>query len=146
MSKQLVGLFICVFVRESESVRIRDIQVETVKTGLGGFHGNKGAICLRMLIDDSSVCFINAHLAAHQKEISARNNDAASILKDTNFKPLPWADFVCVNGGDGTQILDHETIVIAGDLNYRIDLPREQVIDAIDRRNFDLLVVNKFLE
>ena len=30
-----------------------------------GVGGNKGATCIRMDIYDSSMCFINSHLAAH---------------------------------------------------------------------------------
>jgi len=40
-SRQMVGLFTCVFVKESEMLRIREISLVTVKTGLGGHYGNK---------------------------------------------------------------------------------------------------------
>lgn len=33
-----------------------------VKTGLGGYHGNKGGIGIRFMIDDSSFCFVNSHV------------------------------------------------------------------------------------
>lgn len=96
-SKQLVGLYMIVFALESVAERMRDVYVDTVKTGLGGYHGNKGSVAVRFLLDDSSICFVNAHLPAHQKEVSARNQDASSILKDTKFKHL-LNDYT-VNGG-----------------------------------------------
>jgi len=37
----LVGLFTCVFVKNSERVKIRDVRAAEVKLGMGGLHGNK---------------------------------------------------------------------------------------------------------
>lgn len=37
----LVGLFTCVFVRESERMKIRDMNAAEIKLGMGGLHGNK---------------------------------------------------------------------------------------------------------
>ena len=37
----LIGLFTCVFVKEKERQRIRDVGSATVKRGMGGLHGNK---------------------------------------------------------------------------------------------------------
>lgn len=65
---------------------------------------NKGAIVTRFLIGDSSLCFVNCHLAAHQNQYSARNNDIQQILKDASFPKIgtnhPWE-----HGGDGSMIL-----------------------------------------
>ncbi|KAI8808849.1 Endonuclease/exonuclease/phosphatase [Cladochytrium replicatum] len=140
-SRQLVGLFQFVMVRTDNKFTVREVQCEMTKTGLKGYHGNKGAIATRLIIEDSSFCFVNCHLAAHQKEISARNNDTATIIKDMSFRECPdQTDGVFVNGGDGSMILDHEMVIWSGDLNYRIDLPREQVIAAINQRNWDVLM------
>ncbi|KAJ3092533.1 hypothetical protein HK102_006086 [Quaeritorhiza haematococci] len=151
--RQMVGLFQCIFAKENGveavAMRIRHVASTTVKTGLGGYHGNKGAIATRFIVDDTSLCFVNCHLAAHQKEISARNNDTATIMKETHFAAphavtqAQWAsmsEMVFVNGGDGSQIMDHENVFWSGDLNYRIDLPRDQVFDAIEKQNWDLLM------
>ena len=45
-----------------------------------------------------------------------------------------------VGGGDGSMVLDHEICVFNGDLNYRIDLPRETVLSAIRRNDLDKLL------
>lgn len=43
--------------------------------------------------------------------------------------------------GDGTLVLDHESVVFAGDLNYRIDgLERDVVIQATIDENWPLLL------
>ncbi|KAF8972404.1 hypothetical protein BGZ52_010028, partial [Haplosporangium bisporale] len=57
----LVGLFSCVFVRDQEWVNVRTdwTHVDMVKTGLKGYHGNKGGIATRLIIDDTSISFVN---------------------------------------------------------------------------------------
>ncbi|KAI0240082.1 hypothetical protein L0F63_001075 [Massospora cicadina] len=159
--QNLVGLFSCIFIKESESSRVQGIEVSTTKTGFGGLHGNKGAIAVRFLWDDTSLCFVNCHLAAGQTQVSARNNDVSTILKKTILSPMnssaaplvpealsrdqknhltAWETApLFVGGGDGQQILDHEVCVFSGDLNYRIDLPRDKVEDLIRHKEWDQL-------
>ncbi|KAI8854177.1 Endonuclease/exonuclease/phosphatase [Chytridium lagenaria] len=140
-SQQLVGLFQCVFLLERELNRCKDVASARVKTGLGGFHGNKGGVATRLVLDDSSFCFLNCHLAAHQNQVEARNSDALSIRDSMSFSPgITLHENVFMTGGDGTTILDHENVVIAGDLNYRIELPRDKVIEAIERNDLRFLL------
>ncbi|KAF2177462.1 DNase I-like protein [Zopfia rhizophila CBS 207.26] len=140
----LVGLFTCIFVKASERMKIRDVCAAEVKLGMGGLHGNKGALIVRFFIDDSSLCFINCHLAAGQTQTVHRNNDIAAIMEaealPRNRSPSDRADFF-VGGGDGSMILDHEICILNGDLNYRIDaMPRNTVIDAVKARNLAKLL------
>ncbi|OAL29509.1 hypothetical protein AYO20_09149 [Fonsecaea nubica] len=140
----LIGLFQCVFVRQSERPNIRNLQAASVKLGLKGRYGNKGALVTRFILDDSSVCFINCHLAAGQTHTSHRNNDVAAILEaealDAERDPEVRSS-IYIGGGDGTQILDHEICILNGDLNYRIDaIPRDAVINMIKRNELDTLL------
>ncbi|OAV93133.1 hypothetical protein PTTG_02032, partial [Puccinia triticina 1-1 BBBD Race 1] len=150
-TENLVGLFTCVFVKSSERAKMRDIAVTTVKTGMKGRYGNKGAILARLVIDDSSICFINCHLAAGQKHVRQRNSDLIDILEEKSFFPdapdrpassqpapcsstageLGGCSEVYVGGGTGAAIADHEICFLQGDLNYRIDADRDTVIRAI---------------
>lgn len=127
----LVGLFTAIFVRSSERAKISNVSAATVKRGLGGLHGNKGALVIRFVIDDSSLCFINCHLAAGQSHTTSRNNDIAAILESDSLPVEPNGtkrSDIFVGGGDGTMILDHEICILNGDLNYRIDMHRDSVI------------------
>jgi len=140
----LVGLFTCVFVKASERANIRDVCAAEIKLGFSGRVGNKGALIIRFFIDDSSLCFINCHLAAGQTQTVHRNNDAASIMEAAplpkNRSPADCANFF-VGGGDGSMILDHEICVLNGDLNYRIDaMPRNTIIDAVKQGNLGKLL------
>ncbi|RUP49416.1 hypothetical protein BC936DRAFT_142577 [Jimgerdemannia flammicorona] len=130
-TEQLVGMFSCILVRKSEAGRVIDKCAAVVKTGLGGLHGNKGGIAIRFLFDDSSICLVNCHLGAGQSHVLQRNQDADHILQGAELDALPDKD-VFGNGGDGSMVLDHEICIFSGDLNYRIDLPRDRVIRAVE--------------
>ncbi|KIW46029.1 uncharacterized protein PV06_01722 [Exophiala oligosperma] len=143
-TSSLIGLFQCVFIRQEERKNVRNLQAASVKLGLKGHYGNKGALITRFTLDDSSVCFINCHLAAGQTHTSHRNNDVATILEAESLDPEPDPEYrssLYVGGGDGTQILDHEICILNGDLNYRIDtIPRDTVINMVKRNELAKLL------
>lgn len=132
LSKALVGLYMCVFVRHG--VEVSNIDSALVKTGMGGLHGNKGGISVRMDVYDTSFCFINCHLAAGHSQVIQRNRDALQILTSpvTNVALGDMA----LNGGDGTRPMDHEVCFFFGDTNYRINTAREQAIKYIKDQNW----------
>lgn len=43
----MIGLLSCIFVKSAEATRLRDVALVTIKTGMGGRYGNKGAILSR---------------------------------------------------------------------------------------------------
>lgn len=139
----LVGLFTCIFVKSSLQGRIRNLQGSEVKRGMGGLHGNKGAIAVRFQIDDSSFCFVNCHLAAGQTQTSSRHSDIAAILEANLFsteRDASTRQDYYRGGGDGGMIVDHEICVISGDLNYRIDtMSRDTVAKAVQQNNLSKL-------
>jgi hypothetical protein len=143
-TSSLVGLFQCVFIRQEQRGNVQKLSANDVKCGMKGRYGNKGALITRFVLDDSSICFVNCHLAAGQTQTSHRNNDVATILEAESL--LPERDpetrsSLFVGGGDGTQILDHEICILNGDLNYRIDaMPQKAVIDQIKRGDYTKLL------
>jgi len=101
-------------------------------------------LILRFVLDDSSVCFVNCHLAAGQTQTVHRNADIATILETASLPaerdPGRRAD-VYVGGGDGGLILDHGICVLNGDLNYRIDsMPRDTIVNAVKANNLGKLL------
>ncbi|KEY67848.1 hypothetical protein S7711_04985 [Stachybotrys chartarum IBT 7711] len=135
----MVGLFTCVFVKASLRERIRNLSGVEIKRGMGGVYGNKGAVAVRFQVDDTSLCFVNCHLAAGQTQAAARHNDANAILEADVFPAERDANMRIdsfTGGGDGTLILDHELCVLNGDLNYRIDtMSRDTVVTAVKNKN-----------
>lgn len=149
----MVGLFTCVFVKSHLRSRIRNLGAAEIKRGLGGLHGNKGAIILRFNLEDTSLCFTNCHLAAGQSQTASRNSDITAILEASVLQEETDLDVRMQNyvgGGDGTMIMDHMICIVNGDLNYRIDtMSRSTVIKAIETENLakllerDQLLVSK---
>ncbi|KAK4058851.1 hypothetical protein OIO90_000297 [Microbotryomycetes sp. JL221] len=138
----MIGLFSCIFVKASEANALRDVAKLTVKTGMGGRYGNKGAIISRFVIDDTSLCFINCHLAAGQTHRRQRDQDLVDILEDrSSFVGLgsssPGAYAL---GSDGSAVFDHELCILSGDLNYRIDARRDNVVAAVENGTFESLL------
>ncbi|SMQ53402.1 unnamed protein product [Zymoseptoria tritici ST99CH_3D1] len=147
-SASMVGLFTCVFVKSAERSRIRHIHTAEIKRGMGGLHGNKGAIIMRLVLDDSSLCFVNCHLAAGQTQTLHRNNDVTAILEANALPSYPLEQAsgaqhsdVFTAGGDGSMILDHEICILNGDLNYRIDtMGRDTVVKHVQQGNLSRLL------
>lgn len=157
----MVGLFSCVFVRASQRSYINNMNTAELKRGLGGLHGNKvnlttnenfmtanldckGALVFRFTFEDSSLCFVNCHLAAGQSQTIHRNNDASAIIEATILPSetnLTTGHSSFIGGGDGSMVLDHEICVLNGDLNYRIEtMGRETVIKAIHAQQYSRLL------
>ncbi|KAH9936881.1 DNase I-like protein [Epithele typhae] len=143
-TESLVGLFSCVFVKNTERIKLDHASLTTVKRGMGGRYGNKGAIISRFVIDDTSACFINCHLAAGQRHVRQRNADAAAIVEDDSLPAEGVGEGAAgyINGGDGSMVLDHEIVFLQGDMNYRIDQRREAVIASIRAGELPSLVVH----
>lgn len=121
---------------------MHDVSSINCKTGMGGLYGNKGALLCRFVVDDTSLCFVNCHLAAGQRHKLDRDNDLVEILEGkSSFSNLatssPGAYTV---GGDGTAVFDHEICFVSGDLNYRIDQVREAVVANVGRKEWKPLL------
>ncbi|KAF8826258.1 hypothetical protein HHX47_DHR5000077 [Lentinula edodes] len=138
-TESMVGLFTCVIVKNTEKAAVKDIAINTVKRGMGGRYGNKGGILSRFLIDDSSLCFVNCHLAAGQHAVRARNADAAGMLEQQLIFPPAAEHLAFVGGGDGSMVLDHEIVFINGDMNYRIDQRRDAITAAVRANEHETL-------
>nr|XP_046265976.1 synaptojanin-1 isoform X2 [Scatophagus argus] len=125
-SEQLVGVCLFVFIRPQHAPFIRDVAVDTVKTGMGGATGNKGGVAIRLLFHTTSICFVCSHFAAGQSQVKERNDDYNEITRKLSF-PM------------GRLLYSHDYVFWCGDFNYRISLPNEEVKDLIKQQNWDAL-------
>ena len=49
--------------------------------------GNKGGVGVRLRVHDTTICFINSHLAAFTEMVERRNMDFAEIVRRLDFAP-----------------------------------------------------------
>ncbi|MBA0560301.1 hypothetical protein Golob_017209 [Gossypium lobatum] len=119
-SKQMVGIFLTVWVKSDLRDDVHSMKVSCVSRGLMGYLGNKGSISISMCLHQTSFCFICSHLTSGQKEGDElrRNSDVMGILRKTRFPRVHGM------GDDNSpqMILEHDRIIWLGDLNYRIAL------------------------
>ncbi|KAK4058924.1 hypothetical protein OIO90_000370 [Microbotryomycetes sp. JL221] len=130
---KLIGLYSCVFIKRQVKARLKDVAHVTQKTGFENEWGNKGAIHLRFVLDDTSIVIVNNHLAAGEGALNKRRRDVKTILDNVKF-PVPSvaSRFAFVAGGNGTCVSDHEVVIFAGDLNFRINMTREDVLAKLN--------------
>lgn len=123
-SHQLVGVCLFIFVRPEIVPYIRDVAVDSVKTGLGGATGNKGATAIRLVFHGTSMCFVCAHFAAGQSQVTERNADYTEITRKVAF-PM------------GRSLNSHDYVFWCGDFNYRVDLDKDEIRSLIQQHNFN---------
>ncbi|XP_047735563.1 inositol polyphosphate 5-phosphatase OCRL isoform X2 [Hyalella azteca] len=113
---RLVGMLLMVLVQEKHAKHVSRVQACTVPTGIMNMLGNKGGVSVSLELYNTSVCFVNCHLAAHVEEYERRNEDYDCICEKTVFV-----------GPSGLQryIRDHSHIYFFGDMNYRISASPE---------------------
>nr|XP_035966001.1 synaptojanin-2 isoform X7 [Halichoerus grypus] len=126
-SAQLVGVCLYIFVRPYHVPFIRDVAMDTVKTGMGGKAGNKGAVGIRFQFHSTSFCFVCSHLTAGQSQVKERNEDYREITQKLSF-PM------------GRNIFSHDYVFWCGDFNYRIDLTYEEVFYFVKRQDWKKLL------
>lgn len=141
ISKQMVGILISVWVRSDLSPFIRHSCVSCVGCGIMGCLGNKGSVSVRFLLHETSFCFVCSHLASGGKEGDEkhRNSNVAEIFSRTNF---PKGTILNLP----RKILDHDHVILLGDLNYRISLPEETTRLLVEKRDWDSLLENDQLK
>ncbi|WKX91587.1 hypothetical protein Q1695_009987 [Nippostrongylus brasiliensis] len=106
---RLIGVFIVLFQSRASSAKVSKVNAAYVATGISMLVnklGNKGGTAISLRINDTSVCFVNSHLAAGGGELERRNQD---------FRDISQLTF-----NDGLSIYDHDAVFWFGDLNYRL--------------------------
>lgn len=93
----------------------RDVAIDTVKTGMGGKAGNKGAVGIRFQFHSTSFCFVCSHLTAGQSQVKERNEDYREITQKLSF-PMVRAHggLGCAPGTRASCLLAAATHVVSG--------------------------------
>lgn len=129
---RLQGLVLSVYALRKHLLNVREIESNYTRTGLSGLWGNKGAVSIRLGIYGCTICFVNAHLSAHDHQLDDRIEDYNTIVKDQEFH---------VSGNN--TIFFHDYIFWMGDLNFRLlenfDRSPEEIERIINKGNIDEL-------
>ncbi|CAN0857032.1 Type IV inositol polyphosphate 5-phosphatase 7 [Linum grandiflorum] len=139
-SKQMVGVFLTIWVRSELRDHVKNMKVSCVGRGLMGYLGNKGSISVSMSLHQTTFCFVCTHLTSGQKEGDElrRNADVMEILKKTRF---PRVNSECHEKNPET-ILQHDRVIWLGDLNYRIALSYRSAKALVEMQNWRALLEN----
>jgi len=127
-SSFLWEMHLAVFCRRRHLSKISNVVKSQEATGIGHVCGNKGGIGIKLQFMETSICFISSHLAAFQEGVENRNENFREIIQGLHLDP---------EHVDATERFHY--VFWMGDLNYRIDLPREQVVQLVQDRNFERL-------
>ncbi|XP_074310306.1 type I inositol polyphosphate 5-phosphatase 10-like isoform X2 [Silene latifolia] len=136
VSKQMVGIFLTVWVKTELVQHISHLKTCLISRGIMGL-GNKGCISVRMLLYSTSFCFICSHLASGEKEGDElkRNLDITETLKNTHFPRRCKVP----NSRVPERILEHDRVIWLGDLNYRIALSHTETLKLLKKRDWEAL-------
>ncbi|XP_026665375.2 type I inositol polyphosphate 5-phosphatase 8-like [Phoenix dactylifera] len=139
-SKQMVGIFLCVWVRAGLMPHVSSLKVSCVGRGIMGYLGNKGSISISMTLERTTFCFVCTHLASGEKDGDEvrRNSDVMEILKRTRF---PQSNrFFGPGAVSPESILEHDKIVWLGDLNYRLTTSCSETHRLLQRNEWEALL------
>ncbi|CAJ2635158.1 unnamed protein product [Trifolium pratense] len=135
VSKQMVGIYVSVWVQRKLRKHIHHLKVSQVGVGLMGYMGNKGSVSVSMSVFQSRMCFVCSHLASGQKDGAEqrRNSDVHEIVQRTRFSSVLDTD-------QPQTIPSHDQIFWFGDLNYRINMSDGKVRKLIALKKWDELM------
>lgn len=138
-SKQMVGIYLCVWVRKDLHPQISNLKVSCVGRGILGYLGNKGSISISMTLQGTTFCFVSTHLTSGEKEGDEvrRNSDVSEILKKTRF---PRSSRLSALEFSPDNILEHDKIIWLGDLNYRLTSACADTHELLQKNDWQALL------
>ena len=122
--KALIGILLMVFVKKKHKESIRDVSFSDKKLGFKNSLGNKGAVAIRMDMDNWKFCFIGCHLESGTNSLQKRIKQVNELHKNNGFlsdlfDSREISEFKNKKGkAHPFEIFDY--IFLTGDLNFRI--------------------------
>ncbi|MES1905616.1 MAG: Inositol-1,4,5-trisphosphate 5-phosphatase 1 [Paramarteilia canceri] len=128
MSSQLAGsLAMFLIVDRSLQIINEHIEWKTINLALKDYLGNKSAIGLSIELKEQRLCFIGCHLPAHEERLEERNKAIKTIKKEIRFQ------------SNRKKIADHDSVIWAGDFNYRLVGPESYILGLIEENDYKKL-------
>eukprot|EP00667_Euglena_gracilis_P001553 EG_transcript_1553 len=127
-----------IFVSRASAHKITKVKKLKEGTGIVGVAGNKGAAGISIQYMQSEICFVASHFAAHQEHLDSRRRDYCDIIGGLS------------SGLSATKYLDllhaFDYLFWFGDLNYRLNMPRTEVMKCIKAKEYAKLMETDQLE
>ncbi|WWD06010.1 hypothetical protein V865_004095 [Kwoniella europaea PYCC6329] len=137
---QYVGVMMIILVRKSLKEFISRVETSERGIGLLGF----GGVAVRLKVHDTTLCFVNAHMAAFATALDRRRADYQVLRTGLTFPRPNEADLTAAFEEflpEAKEKLltqeDSHMLFWLGDLNYRIDLPDDQVKKLVEEKKWE---------
>eukprot|EP00039_Didymoeca_costata_P004860 m.76684 g.76684 ORF g.76684 m.76684 type:complete len:1035 (-) comp12572_c0_seq4:74-3178(-) len=121
----LLQMRLLVFIRSSLRTKVSHVQTSSVPTGIAGKVGNKGGVAVSFYIGATSVCFVNAHLAAGATKFGQRNDNFKSIVSKLSVGDKKLTSFDTTN--------QFHYVFFFGDLNYRVNMDIKKAQSLVEK-------------
>ncbi|GAA5913466.1 uncharacterized protein JCM6883_004396 [Sporobolomyces salmoneus] len=150
-SKQLVGVLTIAYARKDVRKHISTVSSASLATGFLGLMANKGVVGIRLKYKDTPITLLNSHLAAFSSQVQQRNAQYRDIASQLLFPYVegeardPWTPNLKFSEtterpqGEGWSVNETAVLIWAGDLNYRLELPRAEVEQLIANQDWERL-------
>lgn len=113
--ESLGGVYLACLVRKGLKIQPVFKPIQTIKLGANGMLANKAAVIAQFTVGEASFVAVGCHLAPHDQNWEQRNQQ--------------WHEIAQIVGDK----VDY--FIFMGDLNYRIVLTYEQVIEHVNAKN-----------
>lgn len=118
-SEVLVAMQISVFVKDEYFRLVGSVESYSCATGLMGHFGNKGGVGISFMFGGLKILMVNSHFCAHAGRKTQRNAAYFKICKE-----------LMRGNRNFTELFD--SVFWFGDLNYRVDGERREVIGLLN--------------
>lgn len=130
--QSLWNIKVAVLVKPEHENRISYVSTSSVKTGIANTLGNKGAVGVSFMFNGTSFGFVNCHLTSGNEKTTRRNQNYLDILRLLSLGDRQLSAF------DISLRFTH--LFWFGDLNYRLDMDIQEILNYISRREFEPLL------
>ncbi|XP_033865227.3 phosphatidylinositol 3,4,5-trisphosphate 5-phosphatase 2A isoform X1 [Acipenser ruthenus] len=131
-TQTLWNIKIAVLVKPEHENRISHVGMSSVKTGIANTLGNKGAVGVSFIFNGTSFGFVNCHLTSGNEKTARRNQNYLDILRLLSLGDKQ------LNSFDISLRFTH--LFWFGDLNYRLDMDIQEILNYINRKEFEPLL------
>uniref|UniRef100_A0A8V0X4G9 phosphatidylinositol-3,4,5-trisphosphate 5-phosphatase n=1 Tax=Gallus gallus TaxID=9031 RepID=A0A8V0X4G9_CHICK len=130
--QSLWNIKVVVLVKPEHENRISHVSTSSVKTGIANTLGNKGAVGVSFMFNGTSFGFVNCHLTSGNEKTARRNQNYVDILRLLSLGDKQLSSF------DISLRFTH--LFWFGDLNYRLDMDIQEILNYISRKEFEPLL------